>query len=202
MKEYLDWISDTFVMDIADEYGLFRKSYPLSGYDLTQMMMNDYDPGYGEKIFDGCGISFKMILPFQSNFEITSNQYVSINGGKPHHPVVDESYPDFLKKLFRFISKVYSYIGNNKLKLDWRDSTSRSDISIIFNKTRLYGNPLFREWIEIDIRFKIDTSYNWVEDNRRKKEQVHNMVRQSLGEDSDLYKKWLSLIDEAKWNQI
>jgi hypothetical protein len=204
MKEYLEWISDTFVIDIADEYGLFKKSYPTSYYDLAQMMVRDYDSGYGEWIYGNPkdAISLKMFLPFQSNDPSLQiyDEMVCVNMRRSDNSILDKSYPNISKRILRFISKVYSYIGSNKLKLDWRSSVKQNEF--YFQMRRVIINTVESEWIEIEIRFKIDISYNWEEERRKERESVDNRLKQAFGEDSDLYKKWKGLTLESNMKYI
>lgn len=198
--DLLNWISDTFTIDIQDRYGLIQKyvdilSLPsdvtenafregiIKGYDNNIRARSVAERGlYSSRIFFDIWLRCED-LPTNININDWSEKNADI--------LMDKYYNDLWIDLSRFIKKVYTKVERSKMKLDWRFSSKKPNFEI--HRQYQYQPTISGYIFCIKIYFSIDDTYDWEEEKKNSDLRVHNMMKGLFSEDSPEFKKWLEI---------
>lgn len=178
--DLLNWISDTFTIDIQDKYGLVQKytEPPTIGTSVV-------DNSFREVVSDN-----RIFFTIWLRCEDVPPNFKAHNWSKENtHYLMNKYYNELGKDLETFIKKVYTKVEIMKMKLNWRESTNEPRIEIPSSGSSNRNIHILR----ILIYFGIDDTYDWEEEKKNSDLRVHNMMKSTFGEDSAEFKKWLEI---------
>lgn len=167
-------ISDLFLTNVFDKWDMSRTDRVLGNQGTFWERRSDLDrPRYHESISD-TNISIKIWIPVTNEIE---TEY-SHKSPKWHQMNMERFYPGLYSDLERVISRSYSECSRRKLRFDWRSTTSEKDGMEIY----VIGYGARDQYIKVmtvEVRFRIDTKYDWELENKQKKERIRNMMIQT-----------------------